>query len=313
MIGYIYIITNKITGKQYVGQTRRTITIRFNQHKTRAISKKDNMYLHIAMNKYGVENFTVKEITHIEFDDKNQLIKELNALEKHYIKEYSTLSPNGYNLTPGGDSIAEHIKQKIDEYDLYGNFIMTHDSAYLAGKSANTSDTIICMCCKGKIKFAMQRIWRYHGDKINKYALPDASELNIALRDHKKILVDQYSIQGKYITTFSSIAEAYKSLNLDNVKSHSHISECCNGKLSTAHGYIWRYHGENIDTVKSDQRFKMCEVVDLEGNVLGKYKSLKEAALSLNLDYKKCHSHIVSCCKGTRKSAYGYKWKYIES
>ena len=102
MIGYIYIITNKITGKQYVGQTRRTITIRFNQHKTRAISKKDNMYLHIAMNKYGVENFTVKEITHIEFDDKNQLLNDKEIMSVHCYrcgknlkKKVKWISPNG--------------------------------------------------------------------------------------------------------------------------------------------------------------------------------------------------------------------------
>ena len=60
MKGYIYIITNLITNKQYVGQTINTIQERFRAHISDAKNKTDNMYIHKSMNKYGIENFKVE-------------------------------------------------------------------------------------------------------------------------------------------------------------------------------------------------------------------------------------------------------------
>ena len=54
--GYIYLITNSVNGKQYVGQTKTTIEHRFKQH----ISKKKISHcsaLGGAIEKYGEENF----------------------------------------------------------------------------------------------------------------------------------------------------------------------------------------------------------------------------------------------------------------
>lgn len=42
-------------------------------------------------------------------------------------------------------------------------------------------------------------------------------------------------------------------------------------------------------------------------NAIKKY-SITDAAKSINKDT----SHIVSCCKGRRKTAYGFIWKYEE-
>lgn len=61
-----------------------------------------------AIRKYGKESFnrTILEECPIE---------QLNEREKYYIAKYNTISPNGYNLTAGGDSNA-HLKttpQKI--------------------------------------------------------------------------------------------------------------------------------------------------------------------------------------------------------
>lgn len=45
---------------------------------------------------------------------------------------------------------------------------------------------------------------------------------------------------------------------------------------------------------------------DLDNNLLNKFNSITEAAKSINKDT----SHIVSCCKGNRKTAYGFIWRY---
>jgi len=91
----IYIITNIINSKQYVGITTRTITERFRGHKYTA-GKNTGYYLHNAMRKYGFNNFVIKLL------DTTDSIDELKEKEIFYIKKYDTYK-HGYNLTKGGD------------------------------------------------------------------------------------------------------------------------------------------------------------------------------------------------------------------
>ena len=65
--------------------------------------------LYEAFKKYGVENFTIETIC---FSSNK---KELMSLEKHYISELNTVSPNGYNLTSGGENciVSKETRQKI--------------------------------------------------------------------------------------------------------------------------------------------------------------------------------------------------------
>ena len=59
--GKIYCITNTITGKKYIGQTRRSIESRWKQH-IKDSTKVDN-YLYSAMRKYGIASFTVTNLS----------------------------------------------------------------------------------------------------------------------------------------------------------------------------------------------------------------------------------------------------------
>ena len=69
-MGYIYKITNKINNKVYIGQTIKIrASDRFSQHKYLARhleQEKVNSYLHKAMHKYGVENFSFDIIEKID-------------------------------------------------------------------------------------------------------------------------------------------------------------------------------------------------------------------------------------------------------
>lgn len=49
--------------------------------------------------------------------------------------------------------------------------------------------------------------------------------------------VKQYTTDLKYIKCWKSIREASRELGI----SENNISSCCNGKLKTAGGYIWRF------------------------------------------------------------------------
>lgn len=95
----VYKITNQINGKIYIGV-----------HVTKDIDDGymgSGKYLKRAQEKYGIENFT-KEI--LEYcDDKD----ELNEMEYHYIIQFNSINPRGYNLTYGGDGGWDYINKNI--------------------------------------------------------------------------------------------------------------------------------------------------------------------------------------------------------
>ena len=49
--------------------------------------------------------------------------------------------------------------------------------------------------------------------------------------------VCQYSLNDELIKIFESTGEAERITGI----SHQQISNCCNGKQKTCHGYIWKY------------------------------------------------------------------------
>lgn len=93
MSGHIYLITNKVNQKKYVGQTRTTIKERYKKHiKTSCTS---NRHLYCAMRKYGIENFILEELEYVEDDN------QLDIREQYWINYYNSYY-NGYNETKGG-------------------------------------------------------------------------------------------------------------------------------------------------------------------------------------------------------------------
>lgn len=101
----IYLITNLINQKKYIGQT-----IRFKERIWE--HEKDNrsqMAIHQAILKYGGENFTAEVIETV--NDYENLAEKLDTLEQYYINLYDTYH-NGYNSTSGGQSIGQTRKSK---------------------------------------------------------------------------------------------------------------------------------------------------------------------------------------------------------
>lgn len=118
-IGCIYLITNIVNGKQYVGKSNhKEPDIRFRQHlKDSKNNNIDRSPLHYAMEKYGKENFIVEKIGNF----KNG--KSLDNMEAYYAEQFQTYTtdyPGGYNLIlcglPGHNAPhSDETKQKIRE------------------------------------------------------------------------------------------------------------------------------------------------------------------------------------------------------
>lgn len=100
----IYKVTNLVNKKVYIGQTIRSLKVRWSLH----LYKGDALYS--AINKYGKENFL------IEIIDRAETLDELNNKEIEYIKLLKTVAPNGYNIRLGGNSggkLSEETRKKI--------------------------------------------------------------------------------------------------------------------------------------------------------------------------------------------------------
>lgn len=99
MFGYIYLLRNKHSGKQYVGQTTTSIVSRCASHRKashRKDSRKPNTPLAKAIRKFGIDSFEVKCL------EKCSSQGELNNQEQYWIKKIDSLFPVGYNLRSGG-------------------------------------------------------------------------------------------------------------------------------------------------------------------------------------------------------------------
>jgi group I intron endonuclease len=96
----VYLITNKVNGKKYVGQTIQTLKKRWSSHGSDAKRNRGPHALVHALLKYGKENFTIRTLTVCRTRE------ELNRLEKKYIVKLKTKTPNGYNIADGGDGTA---------------------------------------------------------------------------------------------------------------------------------------------------------------------------------------------------------------
>lgn len=101
----VYMATNKINGKRYVGQTVFNLNKRKSNHIAASKFGKDSMYFHSALRKYDPENFEWEVL------DSARNIDELNKLEIFLIKLFKTFG-EGYNLTEGGKNYTASTETK---------------------------------------------------------------------------------------------------------------------------------------------------------------------------------------------------------
>lgn len=105
----IYLITNLINGKQYVGQTIHTAEVRWKRHCWASTLQHCCMPVTRAIRKYGKENFRLQTFCRCNSQD------ELDQREREICNQLNTWSPQGYNLKAGNGrgSMAQETRDKI--------------------------------------------------------------------------------------------------------------------------------------------------------------------------------------------------------
>lgn len=94
MIKAIYKITNLLNNKIYIGQSIHPEK-RWKEHQQHSKACDDNYPIHLAINKYGANNFSFEILEWTEDYDNE---------EKRLINYFNSLIPYGYNIIEGGHS-----------------------------------------------------------------------------------------------------------------------------------------------------------------------------------------------------------------
>ena len=200
-MGIIYCITSP-SGKQYIGQTIRTLSERWRDH---CRSKSVCPAVHNAIVKYGEENMLVEII------DEADSVEELNQKEMFWIEELDTLSPRGYNLKTGGANckMSEETKAKM--------------RASAAKRPPMAEET------KAKIKAAKE------GEKNPFYGKAHTDDTKARMRSHQPHKRRVRCVESG--TIYASLADARRDTG---VRSED-ISRVCSGKRKIAGGLHWEY------------------------------------------------------------------------
>jgi group I intron endonuclease len=131
-MAFIYVITNKINQKKYVGMTKRNPSVRFQEHiEVFQRGWEGNRPLYSAFEKYGVDNFSFTILEEVSSTEASQK-------EVYWISKFNTYGSSGYNATLGGNGciIPRFNHQKIiKDYKKVGNqneVARMNDCSYLS-------------------------------------------------------------------------------------------------------------------------------------------------------------------------------------
>ena len=245
--GRIYKIVNTQNKNIYIGQTYKTLSQRFTNHKYEAKKGIVNSNLYKAIQKYGKEFFTIEDIEIKDFETKEDSKIWMNEKEIHYI---STLKPH-YNMAPGGLGHTGVVWS--EERRIRFKELMSGSNNPNFGKSlSKETKQKLSNALKGRIIPDDVRLNISHTMK----GIPKTQETRTKMSESQKgrvmpkgkdskraISIDQFDLEGTFLKKFGSIADAARELKCQN----SGICLVLKGKMKTSAGYIWKYSDINRD------------------------------------------------------------------
>jgi len=191
----------------------------------------------------------------------------------------------------------------VQQFTKDNVFIVQYETISQASKS--TGVTHITDVIMGKRKFAGGFIWKYADDNDKKARTNIHRErLSVSLQSFyalKKIngevpsyahAVNQYTKGGIFVASFKSVSEAGKTTGA------CHITDAALGKRKFAGGFIWRYQGDNLPTIRRVEQYTK------ENVLINVFSSLSEAIEKTNI------CHIETGCSGIWRTVGGFIWKY---
>lgn len=143
------------------------------------------------------------------------------------------------------------------------------------------------------------------GKKRTRESIENYKKCQDERRDEYAKRILQYDANGNLTKEWRCAFDIEKELGL----SQNNIRTCCNKKAKTCGGFIWRYKTEDApSSIHQVNNVRLHPVVqyDLNANIINEFPSINEAWRETGISAQ----HIGKCCKGERKSAGDYLWRY---
>lgn len=121
------------------------------------------------------------------------------------------------------------VAKKVIQYDKNGKYIAIYDSCSSAARVLGVSNGAISNACKKK-SLCLEYQWRYQD---NNKILNNIEKYNPGTYNNKEVC--QYTLNGNYIKTYTSITMAEKETGATK------IGMVCAGKRKSSGGFIWKY------------------------------------------------------------------------
>ena len=344
----IYLATNLINGKIYVGQTKTgRLNRRIFEHIHDIPYTKNTCVFHAALAKYGINNFEFKILeTNIPKDQIDNKEKYYIALYQSYYRDENGNPTNGYNMTFGGQGTHGYIfteedkakmsKKNKDAWEQIKNtkpelYKQHCINSHIASIGKQTSDLT-------KQKIREQKLNSVPWNK----GKSQGAYFECILPFLKVCQYDQFT--DKLINTFDNI---YAAVNYAITVLHASKEWCkqfiytdCRQNNGSHYLYKWRFEDYNLFR----QLFQDCENDKLylsnnyirplsgtqfssipilqfnkyTGEFIKEFEGTYFAAASLNLSnsYHKVSSiyagRIFAVCEAKKGSAYGYVWRFTK-
>lgn len=327
----VYMHTNKINGKKYIGITCKEPKRRWGNGKGYIGQR-----FYIAIKKYGWKNFEHEILF------KDLTLEEANEKEVYLIKTLKTQSPNGYNISCGGDSscgfkVSEESKKRmsdshigyrhteeskknmrktnaqkktiyqinIETNEIIREFESTSKALEIMDKENDTKHNRAYISRSARFfrYFAFGYKWIYKEDYDNKTEIYYKIINN---RHDKNISIDKIDpTTHEIIRTYNSISDASKE---NNIGATTIGESCSNKKERKAGGYYWRKVEERIDGkhIIETKDIELLQIDPITKTIVNRFKVIADASEHFCGDRR--NSDIGNAIRNN-KLCYGYYWE----
>ncbi len=268
----VYLITNLVNDKKYVGITRRELKVRWYEHVKKSKQKNlSDASLHKDISIFGKNNFKIDVLENCSSEN------EMFLYERKYISEYDAMN-SGYNCNSGGasgyllsddsrksQSQNSNSSKEVYVYDSSGSYLSTFHSVNEASRVLTIDVRKLFRVLSGKRKKANNYIFSYV--KLCN---------NFKLVDDRFVEIYKYDAFGNFLGKYNSLNEC----SLSNGMDRGSLSRVIKNKKHYIRGYF--YFNESFNNFDFSS-VKFLSQYTRDGVLINKFLSVSDAIKETNI------------------------------